>query len=411
MKLMVYSHDAFGLGNISRMLTICQYLLKTLPDVSILVISGSPALHSLRLPEGLDYIKLPCLGRDTSGRLTAKYLKTLPTEIVRLRSHLIRTAAIHFQPDLVLVDKKPEGLQNELRETLGYLERHCPHTKRVLVLRDILDTPIATIQQWQKNNYYHLAQTHYDQLWVVGTQEIFDLPEEYGFPPVLRQKVRFCGYLNRELGRVARPVLRRRLGVQPEEPLVVVTPGGGEDGYGVIEAYLGAIKIHPNPPKTVIISGPEMPALQQRIIQQAIQAHPTVQLLEFTDDLMSYLNAADEVVAMGGYNTTCELLTLRKPTILIPRTRPVQEQWIRAQRLAQRGHLQAIHPQQLTPQRLLNALKVALNSPPPPAFRLDGLPRIAELTQALMQQSSPVPSGSNLSLPTNLPAPAQIETA
>ncbi|MEM9486773.1 MAG: glycosyltransferase [Cyanobacteria bacterium P01_F01_bin.116] len=405
MKLMVYSHDTFGLGNISRMLTICQYLLKTLPDISILVVSGSPVLHSLRLPEGLDYIKLPYLGRDTSGQLTAKYLKTLPTETVRLRSHLILTAAIHFQPDLVLVDKKPEGLQNELRETLGYLRHRCPHTKRVLVLRDILDTPAATIQQWQKNNYYHLTQTQYDQLWVVGTKEIFNLPEKYRFPLMLRRKVRFCGYLNRELGRVARPVMRQRLGVQSEEPLVVVTPGGGGDGYEVIDAYLGAIAAHPQPPKTVIISGPEMPAPQRQALHQAAQAQPTVQLLDFTDDLMSYLNAADAVVAMGGYNTTCELLTLRKPTILIPRTRPVQEQWIRAQRLAQRGLLQAIHPQQLTPQRLLAALQMALNSPPPPAFRLDGLPRVAELTQALMQRSSPVPSISNLT------TPVQLETA
>ena len=53
MKLMVYSHDAFGLGNIRRMLTICEYLLRTLPSISILVVSGSPALHTLRLPEGV----------------------------------------------------------------------------------------------------------------------------------------------------------------------------------------------------------------------------------------------------------------------------------------------------------------------------------------------------------------------
>ncbi|MEL6131715.1 MAG: glycosyltransferase, partial [Cyanobacteria bacterium J06628_4] len=154
MKLMVYSHDAFGLGNIRRMLTICEYLLRTLPSISILVVSGSPALHTLRLPEGLDYIKLPCLGRDTSGQLEAKYLKSMPETLVRLRSHLILTAAAHFQPDVLLVDKKPQGLRNELKETLGHLSRHSPKTKRVLLLRDILDTPAATIQQWQTNNYY-----------------------------------------------------------------------------------------------------------------------------------------------------------------------------------------------------------------------------------------------------------------
>ncbi|MEO0540173.1 MAG: glycosyltransferase [Cyanobacteria bacterium P01_A01_bin.105] len=412
MKLMVYSHDAFGLGNIRRMLAICNYLLKTLPNVSILVVSGSPALHSLRLPKGLDYIKLPCLGRDTEGQLTTKYLKSLPEDVVRLRSYLILTAAAHFQPDMLLVDKKPEGLRNELRETLGYLSRHCPSTKRVLLLRDILDTPEATVRQWKKNSYYRIAQEQYDELWVVGNKEIFDLPEEYRFPLPLRRKVRFCGYLSREPGRVARPVLRQQLGVRPHEPLVVVTPGGGGDGYAVIRVYLsamaklvrGTIAAHPRPPKSVIISGPEMPEKQRQALHQAAQAHPTVQLLEFTDDLMSYLNAADVVVAMGGYNTTCELLTLRKPAILIPRTRPVQEQWIRAQRLAQRGLLQAIHPQQLTPQRLLMALRIALQSPPPPAFRLDGLPCVAELTESLLQP--PMPSVMNLGI-----SPTQLETA
>ena len=33
-RIMVYSHDAFGLGNVRRMLTICQYLLESIPNVS-----------------------------------------------------------------------------------------------------------------------------------------------------------------------------------------------------------------------------------------------------------------------------------------------------------------------------------------------------------------------------------------
>ena len=58
MKLLVYSHDAFGLGNIRRMLAICQHLLQENSNLSILVLSGSPALHSLRLPSGLGLHKV-----------------------------------------------------------------------------------------------------------------------------------------------------------------------------------------------------------------------------------------------------------------------------------------------------------------------------------------------------------------
>ena len=397
MKLMVYSHDAFGLGNIRRMLTICEYLLRTLPNVSILVVSGSPALHTLRLPEGLDYIKLPCLGRDASGQLEAKYLKSMPETLVRLRSHLILTAAAHFQPDVLLVDKKPQGLRNELKETLGHLSRYSPKTKRILLLRDILDVPAVTIQQWKQNNYYHLTQKHYDQIWVAGTSEIFNLPDEYDFPLSLQRKVKFCGYLGRNSGRTPRNILRQQLGVHPDERLVVVTPGGGGDGYHLIQTYLESIKQQTAAnqviSKTVIVSGPEMPAEERQQLQRQVTTHPNIQLLEFSDDLISYLNAADVVVAMAGYNTTCEILSLRKSAVVVPRTRPVQEQWMRAKRFADSDLLYAIHPQRLTPQQLSKTLLQALTAKPSAinGFRLDGLPRIAQLMHDL------VPSAARLS--------------
>ena len=397
MKLMVYSHDAFGLGNIRRMLTICEYLLRTLPNISILVVSGSPALHTLRIPEGLDYIKLPCLGRDTSGQLEAKYLKSMPETLVRLRAHLILTAAAYFQPDVLLVDKKPQGLRNELKETLGHLSRHSPKTKRILLLRDILDAPAATIQQWKQNNYYHLTQQHYDQIWVAGTAKIFNLPDEYDFPLPLRRKVEFCGYLGRNSGRTPRNILRQQLGVHPDERLVVVTPGGGGDGYQLIQTYLESAKQQTAATqiisKTVIISGPEMPAEEQQQLKTQIAAHPNIQLLEFSDDLTSYLNAADAVVAMAGYNTICEILSLRKSAVVVPRTRPVQEQCMRAKRFADSGLLYAIHPQRLTPQQLSHFLFQALTVKPPAisSFRLNGLSRIAQLMHDL------VPSAARLS--------------
>ena len=40
LRLMVYSHDSFGLGNIRRMLAICEHLHASIGGVSILVISG-----------------------------------------------------------------------------------------------------------------------------------------------------------------------------------------------------------------------------------------------------------------------------------------------------------------------------------------------------------------------------------
>ena len=95
--------------------------------------------------------------------------------ILNLRSEIILAAAKNYQPDLVLVDKKPTGIQGELQSTIEYLESNLPATKLVLLLRDILDTPEKTIAEWRRENYYRQVELLYDRILVVGMPEIFDL--------------------------------------------------------------------------------------------------------------------------------------------------------------------------------------------------------------------------------------------
>jgi predicted glycosyltransferase len=73
---------------------------------------------------------------------------------------------------------------------------------------------------------------------------------------------------------------------------------------------------------------------------------------------MGYLDAADKVVCMGGYNTLSEALQLNKEVVVVPRTKPGQEQSIRAERFARLSLLQTIHPDKLTPEKLIDAVRV-----------------------------------------------------
>jgi predicted glycosyltransferase len=389
MKLVVYSHDAFGLGNIRRMLAICQYLIKAYPDASILVISGSPALHSLRLPKGLDYIKLPCLERDTSGVVAVKYLDTDVEAAVQLRAELILSTVKNFKPDLVLVDKKPDGLQQELRATVDYLKAERPQTKLVLLLRDILDHPEATIAQWHHHGYYDRIAHWYDQVWVVGTPEIFDVRREYQFPPEVAQKTRFCGYIRRERGPQPRAVLRQELGLQPQEKLVLVTPGGGADGYRLVDTFVEGLENRSVNYRSLIVVGPEMPAPERQEITQRVAQLPEAEVLEFTDDLVGLMDAADLVVSMAGYNTVGEILSLQKRAVLVPRIEPVEEQWIRAERMAALGMFQAIHPTQLSSDLLMQTIEAeiaAVGTVPVPRLDMNALPRITEYLSRLLHR-------------------------
>ena len=101
--------------------------------------------------------------------------------------------------------------------------------------------------------------------------------------------------------------------------------------------------------------------------------------------MISYLAAADLVVSMAGYNTVCELLSLGKRALLIPRIQVRVEQRLRAEALAARGLAHLLLPDELSPQRLSQAIDLALSAAPPVVdLPLDGLRQASQAIQALL---------------------------
>lgn len=365
-RILIYSHDTFGLGNIRRMLTIGRGLLDAFADLSILLITGSPVVQRLQLPEGMDYIKLPCLTRTAREEYGARYLGLSAEELVRMRAEIILAAAKHFAPEVLLVDKKPLGVKGELGPTLRFLQAERPATRMVLILRDVLDEPRVIIDNWKRNGHDEALRRSYDEVLVLGQQEIFDPVTEYELSQEVAARVRFCGYLRRTVDEAHLRQVRESLvmdGAGGQRRLLLVTPGGGEDGDGVIEKTLGALELMGrNGLRTIIVSGPEMAEGRREVLRQRAAALPATLFLDFSNDLLGLMGAADLVISMGGYNTICEILSLRKKAIVIPRVRPTEEQWLRAERMGPLGLFTVIHPDRLTPERLATEIERQLDS-------------------------------------------------
>jgi len=379
-RVFIYSHDTYGLGNIRMILSISTYLLDAIPDLSILIATGSPMIQSFQTPKRLDYVKLPCLSRTQCEEYSVKYLDSSMLDIMQLRSDLIRSAVLSFRPDIMLIDKKPYGIKNELKETIDMAKVALPGTKRILLLRDILDAPARTAKVWKENGYYEMVESLYDLVLILGTAEIFDARIEYEFPSPASDKVEYCGYLQPQGILRDRGEIRRQLQVESDARLILVTVGGGEDGQSLLQSYSAVLQDMPADARihSLIVTGPEMSEAQRNLVARCAFRYPHVKVLEFTNDLMSYMNASDLVVSMGGYGTVSEILSLKKRAIIVPRFRPVQEQWIRAERMARLGLLTAIHPDSLTPQKLLESILAELGSDQVdrPSLELDGLPTL-----------------------------------
>jgi len=398
-KIVVYSHDTFGLGNIRRMLVIAQSLVEEDPYTSVLIISGSPMLHAFRIPPQIDYIKLPCLSRTLQGGYIAKFLDIEYEQIIRIRRNIICSSILDFEPDLILVDKKPFGVGDELSSALNELQQQGHRAKAVLLLRDILDSPENTINVWKKNAYHQAIQSFYDRVLVVGSQNIFDLSKEYQFPETSQSKVHYCGYIARKHILSSTLEIRKVYGMANER-LVLVTSGGGEDGFQLLKCYLQGLSLQAMDMnvKTLMICGPEMPENQCNKLKGMAEKCGNIIIQNFTDDMLACMQSADLVVCMGGYNTVCELLTLNKRAIVVPRINPVQEQWIRADRMARQGLLQVIHPHHLKPSVLMQRVVKELSRPEAqnialPQVNLDGLSGVCAAIRNLLEEGEILPSG------------------
>jgi predicted glycosyltransferase len=299
---------------------------------------------------------------------------------------MILEAVQHFKPHLLLVDKAAAGVHGELRPALRDVKTWLPETQLVLGMRDIEDSPQATRVEWAHQNIHHLLDHIYDRILLYGQRDLFDPVQAYGMSRKAASKLFCCGYLRRGAGRRSSEEVRRELGVS-DRPLVVVTVGGGGDGFAVIKAFLAAMACSARPWDALVITGPLMAQSKQAYLQRSA-TQVGVPLMAFTPDLPSYLAAADLVVSMAGYNTVCEILTLGKRALLIPRIKVRAEQQLRAEALARRRLAHVLLPRDLNPGRLARAIDKALKAPPPVvSLELDGLQRASAAIRTLLQEA------------------------
>jgi predicted glycosyltransferase len=415
-RILVYSHDTYGLGNIRRMLAIVEHLVATIPDASVLILSGSPMMQAFRLSPRIDYIKLPCLSRSEDGTYAAKFLDLEYKQLLGLRADVILNTILGFEPDLMLVDKKPLGVQNELAPALEVLRRRAKRPKLVLLLREILDEPQTTISVWEKNGYHNTIQDLYDLVLIVGSADVFDTAAEYEFPVASKRLVRYCGYISK--ADECRPVatVREQLGIG-NQSLVLVTAGGGRDGHYMMDMALQSFARPDRPANChlLLCLGPEMQSKEMRRLRTTAESAPDTSVLEFTNDMMSYLRAADLVISMAGYNSVTELMTLGKTAVLVPRTVPVGEQWMRATRLEKLGFFSVIHPDQLTPARLMSQVIKSLgegNGANSVGMSVDmnALSNIGRFVSELLDEGSDSGWNQLLIHPTHSPGLTEVES-
>lgn len=379
-RALLYSHDTFGLGHLRRSRTIAAAMTGWDPLLAALILTGSPIAGRFDFPDRVDHVRLPGVVKLPDGDYASHNLGLPIDETVHLRAAIIEAAEAAFRPDLLLVDKEAWGFRNELAGTLEAASRRG--ARIVLGVRDVLDARETLAPEWARKGHADAIERYFDEIWVYGLPQIHRPLEGLGLSQAAMDRVVYTGYLRRDT-----PDWPEGYGDSvPTEPFVLITTGGGGDGASLIDWALRAYEADATlRPHGVIVYGPFLqPEKRAEFDRRAAALHGRVTAISFDPRLELLQEKAVGIIAMGGYNTFCEILSLDKPAVIAPRSYPRKEQLIRAEAAERIGLVRMLHPPRDGHGAgvMGDAIRALATQPPPShapvAGLLDGLGVIAQ---------------------------------
>ena len=337
-RVLIYSHDSFGLGHLRRCREIAHALVETDGTISVLILSGSPIIGSFDFLNRVDFVRIPGVIKLRDGNYVPLKLPLGIDQTLALRASIIEHTADVFDPDLLIVDKEPLGLRGEVRPTLSLLR--SKGVPCVLGLRDVMDDPDLLAPEWERKKVVPALAAFYDDIWVYGLPQICEPLDGIDLPASVERRITYTGYLKRNPPKAGFAPRLEKI----EEPYILVTVGGGGDGEAIIDWVLRAYEYDRSIPfPALMVLGPFMGSDLQDEFLARVAVLPNVEAITFDTHLEELMARAAGVVCMGGYNTFCEVLSFDKRALIIPRTEPRMEQSIRAEQAQELGLVRMLY--------------------------------------------------------------------
>src|ERR1700754_4656490 len=95
-RVLIYSHDSFGLGHLRRCRAIAESLVAYRDDLSILIVAGSPIVGSFSFSQNVDFIRVPGVVKMGNEKYQPHSPGMTLEDLMAIRSSIIAETARIF---------------------------------------------------------------------------------------------------------------------------------------------------------------------------------------------------------------------------------------------------------------------------------------------------------------------------
>lgn len=361
-KILFYCQHLIGVGHLTRSLALVDALSASF-DVAF--VQGGPDVG--RVPRAATVRRMalaPLLMEEGGKELFDPLGKRSVAEIwEERRAALARIALEHW--DAVIIELFPFGRKKFRDEILAFLAAARATNPKLRVyssLRDILVEKSG--QAARDGKIVDLVREYFDSVFVHADPAVVALEESFSQVEALGNRLRYTGFVTE--GAAHAPAADVARGKR-----ILVSQGGGIVGSELLLAALGAAPLL-REYEFALILGPNAREAQREAITRGAAALANVNLIPFGPNFEAELARSALSVSLGGYNTVMNLLNTRTFGLVYPYDEN-REQRLRAERLARRGFLALLEPEELAPAPLAQRIRAALlQKYPEMGVRLDG---------------------------------------
>lgn len=398
-RIVFFSQHFLGVGHHFRNFQIVRALAKS---HEVYFVDGGREVHRIDIPS-VTIIRLPALFKDLeSQRIVCEDPKFSLREAQEKRKQILLETIVQIQPDIFVIELFPFArsiLYKELIPAIQKARAINPKAKVICSLREIIrKTPekeLSTkkpphpetlffiprmiwyaVSFWRKDEknkrlarlYYErvvpVLNRYFDYVLIHGDPRLFQLESFFPWIENIEIPIEYTGYISEKL---ESPDSDTQRTIEKQGSYVLVSAGGGILGWDMITTAVQAWKIlcengYIQNMTMVIFAGIFMKDAEYDAIKKMCTGD-AFYLSRFTNNFLQWMHSAELSISQAGYNTCMNVLETGVKAILVPI--PVErdlDQAPRAKKLSELGIADMIRSEELTLERMANAILERLES-------------------------------------------------